>query len=148
MLYKLAASKSKLDRRARENVDIHTVGGLLGGPVGSGVAGYVRGKEAHHPVVGFLFGPSGVNGAVAKDTGHSTFGTTAQRGMRNHAILGGIGGTLVGGAVGGLPGAAIGGTIGAAGGAASGLVGHSAAYGLGHFFGEKRHVRTKRRRRK
>ena len=148
MLYKLAASKAKADERARKNVDAGTLGTVLAGPLGNSVAGYVKGDKVHHPIVGIFGGPAAVNGAVAKDTGHSTFGTTVGRGARNDAILGGLGGTLIGGAVHGLPGALSGGILGAAGGAVGGGLGHAMGYGMGHVFGEERPRRTKRRKRR
>ena len=148
MLYKLAASKAKLDREARENVDAGTTGLILAGPLGEKIVGYTRGEKAHHPIVGLLAGPAAVNGAIAKDTGHSTFGTTVGRGARNTAILGGIGGTIVGGAVRGLPGAVAGGMLGAAGGAFAGGTRHALGYGIGHMFGAERPRKTKRRKRR
>lgn len=159
MLYKLAASKRKLQDDAARRVDSETLAKLVGhytdtGNVPTMVVGYNEGDKAGHPVVGTVFGPAAINGSIAKDTGVSTFGTTVKRSARNYGILGAGTGALTGIAAGlqggfrpagilgsGLVGGLAGGIIGAGGGAA----GNAIAYGTGYTMGANKSHKRKRK---
>ena len=46
------------------------------------------GKSVGHSSVGSYLGAAGVNGAVAKDTGVSTLGTTVKQGTKTYGAIG------------------------------------------------------------
>ena len=150
MLYKLAAHKHRINPKreqelAEDRATKHFLAGLIVPKVGANVIGYVEGDKVKHPIVGGIFGPEGVNGARAKDTGISTFGTTVGTDAKYTGLLGaGVGalsGAAVGGLRGGLPGVLGGGLVGGlAGGAtaaAGGAIKSSLNYGAGYLFGKK-----------
>ena len=149
MLYKLAAVKHTIDpakehELAEERARIHTLNRVFL-PSAPGMDGFLNGKEIGHPAVGIILGPIGVNGARAKDTGISTFGTTVRAAGKYNAIGGGLVGAVLGAAIGrskegfkgalkgGLKGSLIGTTIGLV----EGPIEASLKYGLGYAFGKK-----------
>ena len=160
MMYKLAAVKKKSqEAAARKRVNRQLGSSILGaatltGPIPGMIMGYNDGQAVGHPAVGALLGSAAVNGAVAKDTGVSTLGTSIGQSAKDYGLLGaGLGaitGLAGGGMHGGLPGAiggalaggVAGGALGAGGGAASGAISH----GIGHMFGSDQSSRYKHRK--
>jgi hypothetical protein len=144
MLYKIASEKVKeeIARQTRNQILIGIPTGNLGGMA----YGAVKGSEKGHPVVGALWGPAGIQGAVDKNTGKSHFGDAVLgtiKGVTTVAVpLGAISGGIVGGALhggkgallGALGGGLYGGATGVLGGAGAGVIG----YGAGRLFGEKK----------
>lgn len=119
--------KDKMRMHAETTSALGTILGAVTGPVGSSVAGFAHGLKTNHGVVGTFLGPSGVNGANAKDTDVSTFLSNA----RGSAIAGGVVGGVISIAT---KSKFVPSTIkGAIGGAVSGATG----YGLGYMLGSK-----------
>jgi len=162
MLYKLAKlsakEKRKLERDAIKRAKEHVTLDLLESSMSdknrglmSGTAGYIHGKKKGHETVGAFWGPIGLNGAIAKNTGYSTFWPTVKTTGKTMAtytgILGGLGGALVGGRAGlggALVGAGVGGLTGAGiGGLAGGLHG-AINYGAGYLLAEKKKTKSKK----
>jgi len=158
MLYKVAAiakiaKENSEERRAINNAATHIAGAAL--PIiGAHIAGYYEGKKFNHPVVGALYGPMGVNGARAKDTGISTFGPTVRQAAKWGAISGGTLGALAIGALAAkergrpLAGAIAGTLWGSAAGAISGAGLGALAYGLGYHFGKKQKIKKLKNKKK
>ena len=159
-MYKLAAVKKKShEAAARKRVNRQLGGSVLGaatltGPIPGMVMGYNDGKTVGHPAVGALLGSTAVNGAVAKDSGISTLGTSIGHNAKDYGLLGAglgaIGGLAGGGMQAGLPGAIggalAGGVVGGALGAGSGAAGGAIAHGMGHMFGNDQSSRYKHRK--
>ena len=153
MLYKLAANKKKLQDDAALRADREAKGAAAGlatltGPIPVMALGYYDGKKVGHPVVGTLLGSTGVNGAVAKDTGVSTLGASIRQNSKNYGMIGAGLGAITGGIQGGVPGV-IGGAIG--GGLTGSMLGgaHGAvSHGLGHLLGSDQSHRYKKRKKR
>ena len=149
MLHKIAASKRKAQENAALRADREAKGTALGmvtatGPIPAMVLGYHDGKKVGHPVVGTLLGSTGVNGAVAKDTGISTLGTSVRQNSKNYGMIGAGLGAIAGGVQGGVPGV-IGGAIG--GGITGSMLGgaHGAlSHGAGHLLGSNQSHRYRK----
>ena len=137
MLYKLAADKMQLQQDAKNRMNASAKDFF-------GTKNF--GKSVGHSSVGSYLGAAGVNGAIAKDTGVSTFGTTVKQGTKTYGAIGtGVGaltglglGLAHGGSpkralIGALTGAITGGGMGVVGGA----LGSAAQYRLGYKFGQK-----------
>ena len=137
MLYKLAADKIQFQQDAKNRMNAAATDFF-------GTKNF--GKSVGHSSVGSYLGAAGVNGAVAKDTGVSTFGTTVKQGTKTYGAIGTGVGALTGLGIGlmngkspkrALMGALIGGLTGAGMGTVGGAAASATQYGLGYKFGEK-----------
>jgi hypothetical protein len=132
-LYKIASNKKTREKLKTDAVKRVADGTVLNGifpGVGGIVSGMHHGEQVGHPNVGIALGTSGVNGAVAKDTGVGTLGETV------------IIPTIVGGTLGGLVSKAVTGNYnsipaGVILGSGIGAIDASTRYGLGYLFGKR-----------
>ncbi len=159
MIYKLAAEKKKrevnvrkIKQDARKRADLAVTSYALDETIGNGgraaesMSGHMEGRKIGHPMVGAFWGPVGVNGAVAKNTGVSTLHESTQPMANMLGTVGALGGAVIGGTVGaqtgGLKGLLVGVPAGALGmGGAGYLSGHivnGARYAGGYVFGERK----------
>jgi len=158
--------KDDYQERARKIARNNSIAGALIGAPGSSAVGLYEGSKRNHAIVGGFTGGTGVNGAVAKDTGKSTLNSTIRGGAEGGAMTGTASGAILGGAAAHLmhkreeesrifgkvkgrgrkviAGAALGSATGAVLGTAGGAINSAAGYGLGHLFGSDQKGKNKK----